>query len=339
MQQRERVRRRVLLAVAVGLAAAITTAALPAPVTWQGAAVGDIGVPLLSMDKWLAGEAPYPVTITAGATIPANPFTTMLAMAPFLLVPLALVAPLFMGLSSGLLAYGLLRDDEYWRLLAFLSTPYWFAVYTVQWSPLLSAALLLPGLLVLAPVKPQLGLVLLASGRWNWRRLLATGLFVLVSLALYPAWPLDFLREGGAAFYDGRSPVLGGGVAGAGYGVLAAATVLLFWREWRARLLLALALVPQRLWYDQLLLFVVPQSLRAMLLLVACSWGVVLLAAAFGWLTLTNFPDQAWALVVLGLYLPALGMFLAARRQQVRARIDALVRRFSSRPAEPAESD
>jgi hypothetical protein len=302
----------IILALLIGGVAALITALLPHPISWQGVAIGDIAPPLAGMHAWLHGEDPYGFTIQGGEEIVTNPFTTMIALLPFLALPLPMVPPVFMGLSSALLAYGLLKDGEYWRLLLFLSTPYLFALYTVQWSPLFTTALLLPALLVVAPIKPQLGLVLLAAGRWNWRLLAITALFVLVSLALYPMWPLDFLQRGSLSTYDGRSPVL----IIPGFLVLLA---LVRWRDWRARLLVALVLVPQRLWYDQLLLFAIPQSKQSMLALVTCSWLVVLLNVWTGWFDLVDFPIQSWVSVIIGLYVPALVIVLhpmLTQRQQ-----------------------
>ncbi len=298
--------RHILLSCLIGLAAALATAMMPHMIVWRSVPMGDIAPPLSGMDAWLHGRDPYNFFILQDGReyrIASYPFTAMLVLSPLLLLPAPLIPPLFNGGTTALLAYGLMQEGQYWRLLLFLSTPYWFSLNAVQWAPLFTAALLWPALLVVAPVKPQLGLVLLAAGKWNRWLVLGAGLLILFSLLLYPAWPLDFLRRGNMPTYDGRIPLL----------VMPGMLLLLGllqWRERPARLLLALALVPQRLWYDQLPLLLIPQSWRALVVLVVCSWLVLLVNIWAGWFALVGFPLQSWVTVVLGLYLPALAMVL-----------------------------
>src|SRR5690349_4248310 len=65
---------------------------------------------------------------------PTNPITAALPFLLLLPLPLDLAASLFIGLSSALLVFGLTRTGQYWRLLVFLSFPYWYAVLTIQWA-------------------------------------------------------------------------------------------------------------------------------------------------------------------------------------------------------------
>jgi hypothetical protein len=316
--------RRILLAACIGLVAAIITAPLSHAIIWQGERVGDIGPALGGMHAWLHGEPAYGFTAD-GDPLVSNPFTTMIVVGPLLLLPLPLAAPVFMGISSALLAFGLLREGEYWRLLVFTSLPYAHSLVTVQWAPLFAAALLLPPLLVLAPVKPQLGLVLLAAGRWNRRLLLATALFVLLSLLLYPAWPLDFFITGELTSYEGQIPAL------IGPGLLVPLLALLCWREPNARLLAAMALVPQRLWYDQLLLFLIPRSWQTLLLLSVCSWFVWAFTVRMGLPLSIGFAPLTWLSIVLGLYLPALGILLWSERAHLAHLYTTTARRLGAR--------
>ncbi len=243
-------RSRLLLSLGVGVAAGLLALYLPHPIVFQGVGVGDIGAPLLAMRRFLEGTPPYGIATDRGA-LAAYPFTTSLLLSPLLLVPLWMVAPLFCALSSALLAYGLLKEGERWRLLLFASVPFLSSLHSVQWPPLFAAALLMPTILPLAVVKPQLGVVLLAAARWNRYAVVGAGALLLLSLALYPTWPLDWWRDGMMGNYTGRIPLL----VGPGFLLLLAAP---FWRTRSARLLLAMALVPQRIWYDQLLLFAPP---------------------------------------------------------------------------------
>lgn len=306
-------RARLLLSLGVGLAAGLLALLLPHPIVFQGVGVGDIGAPLLGMQRFLDGTAPYGISTDRGP-LTAYPFTTSLVLLPFLTLPLWLVAPLFCALSSGLLAYGLLKKGETWRLLLFLSVPFLSSVHSVQWTLLFAAALLLPPLLPLAVAKPQLGLVLLAAGRWERRWAIIAMLLLLLSLALYPMWPLDWWREGMLAAYTGRVPLS----VGVGPLLLLAA---LCWPARRARLLLAMAFVPQRIWYDQLLLFLLPRSWQGLLGLVAGSWLAVAVTPDAGWLATTGEQaPHAWRAVVLFVYLPALALLLWEERERLQRR-------------------
>ncbi len=284
--------------IALGLLVGIVTAITPHPITLNGVGVGDVGISLNGMEHFLAGDSPY------GTRFSTYPFTAMLFMYPFTFLPLSLVAPLFLALSTSILSYAMLRNKENWRLLAFVSLPFLSALHSVQWAPLFTAALLLPGFLPIVLVKPQLGLVLLAVGKWNGRILAATCIFALLSLLMYPGWPLDWLRHGDLSSYDGRIPLL----TGPGVLLLLAG---LRWRDKRARLLLAMALVPQRLWYDQLLLFLIPRSFGEQGLLVAFSWLCALLDFQGVWQTCNgHVQPSVWPMTINFLYFPALAMVL-----------------------------
>ena len=131
----------------------------------------------------LAGRDPYgystsvePMSypLTAGiVTLPFAPFTPIIA------------GGLFFGCSSALLAFGLTHHGEWWRLMTFLSYPYWMALHTVQWSPLLLAIAFLPTLLPITLAKPHIGLPI-ALTHLTPRRALACGVLGVVSLVLLP---------------------------------------------------------------------------------------------------------------------------------------------------------
>src|SRR5215212_3153186 len=126
---------------------------MPHPIRLGGVGVGDIGLPLAGIAQFEAGGSPYDIRLRGHA--PAlYPFTTMLMLWPLKLVPLRWAVPLFVGLSSSALAFAIARKGEPWQLLMFLSPAFWSAVQSVQWSPLLTAAVLLPPLLPLALAKP-----------------------------------------------------------------------------------------------------------------------------------------------------------------------------------------
>ncbi|HYC91417.1 MAG TPA: hypothetical protein VEO54_19505 [Thermoanaerobaculia bacterium] len=295
---------RFLVPLLIGVLAALAAAVMPHPVRLGGVEVGDIGLPLAGIAQFEGGGSPYDIRLR-GHTPALYPFTTMLALWPLKLVPLRFAVPLFVGLSSFALAFAVARNGKPWQLLLFLTPSYWSAVQSVQWSPLLTAAILLPPLLPLAVVKPQLGVVLAASGQWSRKTLLATLALVAASLLVWPAWPMEWLRHGNLRTFNGFSPV-----------AVLPGIVLLFgalaWRTREGRLLLAMSAVVQRYFYDQLPLYLVAKTWRQMLLLLASSWVPVLL---FRPDTMSGVQQvEVWRGVIVLLYLPALGIVLFNRR-------------------------
>jgi hypothetical protein len=187
----------------------------------------------------------------------------------------------------------------------FLSPAYWSAVLSVQWSPLLTAAILLPPLLPFAVVKPQLGVVLAACGRWSKGTVLGALALVAVSLIVRPAWPAEWLEHGNLQTFNGVSPVT----------VLPGVVLLsavLAWRTREGRLLLAMSVVVQRYLYDQLPLYLVARTWRQLLLLLATSWtAVIVLLATRRVDPMSGAQDiEAWRALIVALFLPALGIVL-----------------------------
>lgn len=259
-----------------------------------GRGAGDISWPLCGAQAILAGSDAYlcPHLLSNGQPGPSNPLTTALAVLPFSFLPPAWAAGCFFGLSSAFLSLGLTRDRQWWRLLAFLAFPYWAALQTVQWSPLFFAVALYPTWLPLTLAKPQLGLPI-ALTRLTWRRAAACAVFGLSTLLIAPTWPLRWLEQIGT--YDGFIPLL----TPLGLLLLLA---LRHWRQKHVQLFLLLALTPQRLFYDQLLVWLLPRSMVEMLGLAVLSW-----LGYFGSYMSNRAPDL-W--VVATLFLPALVMVM-----------------------------
>lgn len=233
------------------------------------------------------------------------PLTAGIAAFPLGFIPAGAATVVFVGLSAGLLAYGIARSGM-WRGSMLLSWPFLVAAGNGQWAPILVAAALLPGLQWLYPVKPQLGLAL-----WLWRpswRALALGaLLVACSLLVRPAWPLHWWPVARASPYV-KSPVLS-------FAWFAPVLLLavLRWRTPEGRLLLAMAILPQTPFaYDQLALWLIPRTHRETLNLTWLSWagfGAWLLIK-FDWHT-GNVRLTTWAPYVIAfLFLPCLVMVL-----------------------------
>lgn len=175
-------------------------------------------------------------------------------------------------------------------MLTFLAFPFWAALQTVQWAPLLLAVYFWPALLVLTLAKPHVGVAVALNVPWRRGPVVMALILGLLSLVWMPTWPLAMLSGVGAPG-DYRPPVLNG----PGALLLLAA---LRWRAPEARLLLALALVPQRAFYDQLLVFGVARTRRELLVLILTSWLCYL---AWFLVPLPNVPWYIWLI-----YLPAL---------------------------------
>lgn len=278
---------------------------IPHPVAYNGVGLGDVGVPYVSMLNWLSRRPVYNLQAASGnytINITANPFTTSLVISPLLLLPLRWIGPFFSSFSAGILAYGILRKGEYWRLLVFLSFPFVSAIFDTQWSPLFAAALYIPALLPIAVAKPQLGLSLVVTGRWSKATIFTAFRLIILSIILYPRWPIDYLIHGSLKEYSGWIPI------GISIGVFLLFSILR-WRSRRGRLLLAMSVVPQRLWYDQFLVLFIPHNVGEQFILILCSWIAALLSKSLGWII--TFSDQdyrAVLLTIIMIYFPALFM-------------------------------
>ena len=233
------------------------------------------------------------------------PLTAGIAAFPLGFIPAGAATVVFVGLSAGLLAYGIARSGM-WTGSMLLSWPFLVAAGNGQWAPILVAAALLPGLQWLYPVKPQLGLALWLW-RPSWRALALGGLLVALSLLVRPAWPLHWWPIARASPYV-KSPVLS-------FAWFAPVLLLavLRWRTPEGRLLLAMAILPQTPFaYNQLALWLIPRTHRETLNLTWLSWagfGAWLLIK-FDWHTGT-VRLTTWAPYVIAfMFLPCLVMVL-----------------------------
>lgn len=284
--------RRALLAVVIGgIAAVLCYRARTLPMYYPGP--GDFNWALDTATALLQGRDPYDFE-PSSLKVP-YPLPVALFGLPFVTLSKPLAAALFFGISSGLLAYGILRTNEPWRLSVFASFPYLYALMFAQWSPLIAAAWFFP---MLAPlmvlVKPNIALPV-AVNRLTWRGLSIAGGVLIVSLIIYPSWPWRWIEM--TRGYDRIIAVLG-----LPFGPLLA-LALLRWRDERARLLLAMSVLPFRGVYDLVALWLIPRTSRHAFALTALSWTVPLFDFGIG---LQVRP--AWSIPVL--FLPALAFIL-----------------------------
>jgi hypothetical protein len=299
--------RRTRLAAAL-LLGALAVLVFWAHTTWGPAYVrgkaGDLAGPLEGARRILAGQhniyaepyAPY-----ASKYALSYPLTASFLVLPLAALPPPVAAMLFIGISTAAAAFVLSRrrlDD----LLLFASAPAFFAWSWAQWSPLLLIQGVAAWTVIIGIGKPQMGAVMFAY-RPHWRGAALAALAGLATLAWSPTWPLDWLR-GSFQARDEVTEHAGALAAPGGFLLLLAAWK---WRDPRARLLLALAIIPNRLWfYDQLALGLVPENTRRRLAWVLCSW-----LAAGGWALARHLTDgearfALEALIIALVYGPAL---------------------------------
>jgi hypothetical protein len=263
----------------------------------------------------LAGQNPYEV-IKAGGLYHLDapyvyPLTTAVAAVPFaaFLSP-APAAALWIAVGTGLLAFAVTKVG-WTRLLMFCSMPYLWAANAGQISPIMTAAAILPWLGFIAPVKPQIGIGAL-SYKPNRVAIVGTIAFIALTLAVNPAWPKEWiaiLPQRVANVYRPPVTVMGGPLL-----LLA----LFRWRRADARLLLVMSLVPQNmLFYDQLLLWLIPRTRNELMILGTLSL-VAPLVASIGMATSPDIAEvnRRYAPAILWLiYVPCLIMVLRRKNE------------------------
>ena len=275
---------------------------------------GDFGVVWFGAGALLRDVNPYPL-IGPGLEYewpwkPLYPATAMVAALPLALLPQLVATLTFVFVSSALLAYSVTAEG-WFRLPMFASLAFVSAAGDAQWSPLFTAALGLPALAVVFAAKPTIGAALaLAGPPGAMRNAIAGGIaLTLISLAFFPGWPLEWFAMLGSAIHSSAPVMRPGGIL-----VLLA---LLKWRRPEARLLIAMACVPQTPhWYEMLPLFLIPSSFRetAVLAIVSTAAGAV----QHSWLTsLTEveFFRQLGVTMIFAAYLPCLIMVLRRRNE------------------------
>jgi hypothetical protein len=234
-----------------------------------------------------------------------NPYDTPFEQYPLtagiLALPLAWLQPeiaagIFWGLSSFLLALALTRRG-YRRLWVFLAYPYWAGILAVQWSPIIAASAFFPLLLPLTMAKPQIGLPVFLT-HLNRRGVIACAVLAGVSLALFPTWPILWVRQMGN--YEHFIPLM----------VLPGPLLLLALLRYRDRdalLLLLAAIMPQRWFFDSFILWLIPKSRRELFATVFVSWG----AGIWRWYRFPHSFTEVGRWAVIFLYLPMLAVVLS----------------------------
>jgi hypothetical protein len=274
-------------------------------------------IPVTDFDQiWIAARTvlqhrdPY-LAVARGFPMPFYyPLPAAIAALPFALLPMQWAGPVFIGIGFALLSYGLLGRGA-WTLASLLSLPAWHAAVICQWSPILTAAAVLPWLGWLAAAKPSTGAI--TTGAYFSRRrfgfnLLVGAALIGVSFAVWPGWLrewLDALR--GTQHFVPLILRPGGALL---------LLSLLCWRVPEARLLALSAVIPQTgAPYDALVLALVPHRRVE-----ALAFGLLSFVAMPFLITPSRSGDgfvravaHNQTVYLIALYLPALGLVLWRR--------------------------
>ncbi|HWJ21733.1 MAG TPA: hypothetical protein VNS52_05210 [Gemmatimonadaceae bacterium] len=345
-------RARLLVALAVGILAAIGVVVRVRLAPWHsGSGQTDFDYIWFAGRALLHGQDPYAL-IGQGRAFEwpwplFYPLTTVVGVLPLALLPVRLASALFTGVSAALLAYVVTRDG--WeRLAIFASASAFAALQGAQWSPLLTAAGAVPALSVLLVLKPNLCVAFVAA-QPTARRIrdvaIAGALLAAVAFALRPGWVTEW-RSAVASSIHFRIFL---------FHPLGAVLILalLRWRRFDARLLLAMACVPQTpLIYEALPLFLIPATRREMLVLLLLSAlsGPAQVLAARG-LDPVRGSDMIANVMIAAFYIPCLVMVLRRPNEgpvpawverladAARARLGGWRRRASDETRAPAVAD
>ncbi len=225
----------------------------------------DFTQPWAAARIFLQGENPY-AQIGPGRAFEHEfpliyPATSAVVAMPFAWAPPRLADALFIGIGAALLAWALTRHTfGNPQLLVFASFAMMVAAQTVQWSPALTAAALMPWLGFLFACKPTIGLAMLVAYP-SRVAVLSAGAFALLTVAIWPWWVPTWLSLLPAATHMSAPVMRWGGPL-----ILLA---LLKWRRPEARLLTVLACVPQTpVLYEVVPLFLLVHTFREGTLLI-----------------------------------------------------------------------
>lgn len=293
---------RALVALLSGGAAALLVLAF----AHTRAAHPDLDQVLFAARQLRAGRDPYAL-VGPGRPFDLEwpllyPLTAAVLALPLSWLTVTSARMLFFGASIALYSYAITREG--WARLPILgSGAMFYAAYAVQWSPLLAAAFLVPPLGFLFAAKPNIGLALFCA-RPSWWAVVGVAGLTVASILIQPTWVTEWLAATRVAVHV-RPPIAqwGGPLL-----VLAA----LRWRRRDARLLLALACVPQNLLvYESFALALIPatvgEAVTFSVLTHIVLWTLLAMAPYHG--ALRYFRVSARMMVALA-YLPCLVMVL-----------------------------
>lgn len=260
----------------------------------------------------LAGENPYALIGPGNAVESAWPIfypaTTFVAAVPFTIIPsFHWASTTFVFVSAALLAWGATHDGWH-RLPIFPSIAFLTSATLAQWSVIMTAAVFIPALGLIAAAKPQSAMPVIGSttsARMYAFAVAGAVVLVAASMLLLPTWPADWWRL--LRTTENFVPPL---VRWGGPLILVG---LLRWRRPEAWLILIAACMPQT-WppYNGLMLMAVARTYReAAFLSLFSSVGWIVFAWFAEGLTLEEERVIMSAVLNFVSYLPAVAVVLA----------------------------
>jgi hypothetical protein len=293
-------------------AVAITVGTISAALTWTQRprdVHSDLDQVWYSSRALLKGQNPYAVgdsLYRSGWEYPLiYPGTAVVVAIPLAPLPLRVAQAIWNGIGAAGLAW-VLTSMGWWGLLSLGGAPFLQAYSYVQWSPMLVAGLAAPWCGFIWAAKPTIGAALFAG--WPSRGALITGaVLVVLSFVVIPGWPLQMTAGLKAAPHI--MPLI---FRPGGFLLLLA---LLKWRRPEARMLAALAVVPQTTApYEMLPLFLIPRTGREMAWLTLLSQAAYLLVFIFRTGVSNRHLEPTivsqWPIWLAMIYLPSLAMVL-----------------------------
>lgn len=305
-------RARIIVAVAIATLAVLVTYGEHLSHPNRGT---DFGIVWFGARSLAHGVNPYPL-VGPGLTYQWDwyllyPATSMIVAMPLSVLREFPASVAFVWISAAILAY-VITAQGWNRLFLFASAPFIIAAGAAQWSPLFCAVICRPALGWLLAAKPNLGVAIAgtsSSGRLVISALVGAVGLTAISLLLLPSWPRDWLL---ALRHSSHMivPILRPG----GFLVLLA---LLRWRRSEARLIIALACVPQTgSWYEALPLLTVPVTRReCQLLSLLASLGYLLSIHFVPQLSEAQINKDVGTFMVAFAYLPAVLVVLRRKNE------------------------
>jgi hypothetical protein len=224
------------------------------------------------------------------------PLPAALFALPIAWLPRSVAGGIFYGVSSGLMAFGLTARG-YDKLFVFLAYPFWAGTLTAQWTPLLFAAASFPVLLPAVLAKPQIGFPI-AVTRLSKIGVAACAMVLGLSFIVLPRWPWLWAAHFGE--YQRFIPLL------VFPGPLLLIALVRYW-DCDAIFLLLMGAMPQRWFYDSLVLWLIPKTRKQILLTALASWA----AGIWRWYHIPHTFIEVGRVSVICAYLPMLAVVLS----------------------------
>lgn len=227
------------------------------------------------------------------------PATALVAALPFAPLSIRDASVAFVAISVFLLAFGITAGSWH-RLPLFPSAAFIDSVHAAQWTIILTAALFLPWLSIVAAAKPQSGLPVVAASPSRTSFIAAAfggAIMLALSFVLLSGWVGDWLPLVRDA--DHMRPPFAGPV---GFLIV---PVLLRWRRWESWLVFASACLPATfMWYSSLILLATAATYReACVLSIVSTLGFALTLLVIE-LEPAGLPRLMWTIYLCTTFIP-----------------------------------